>query len=361
LGLPAALVLLILSVPARADSVFLKNGNEVKGLIVSQTKTEVEVDIGYGSVTLQRADIERIVRSPNARKEVQKRQFEAGLKVPAGAEKLNELYQAVKELRDKAHAAKSAGGDAQEKASDARGELDDLKERRAGVLRGLSAMNPERDPVRYNRAVDEVNDLATRILAAQAALAAEAPKRDEGSDRQGGYSEALGALEAYLASDEEIKLERAAKGWEADYHAWARAEAIRMRSEFRAESVRAERRGDHIIVTATINGRVDARLLVDTGASLTTLNPSIADALKLPASAAAGSAELTLADGRRQTAKTFRLDLLEVGNSKADGTLAAVSPTPMPGCDGLLGMSFLSRFQFRLDLANGRLVLETLK
>ena len=49
--------------PAHADTVYLKNGNQMDGVITEQTKVRITLDIGYGSTILDRADIEKIVRA----------------------------------------------------------------------------------------------------------------------------------------------------------------------------------------------------------------------------------------------------------------------------------------------------------
>ncbi len=347
------------AVPARGDTVFLKNGNQVEGVVKSQTASEVEVDIGYGSVTLQRSDIAKIHRAPN--KEIARRQFEAGLKFPAQAGSLNALYQAAKDARDKAHASKSENQDEQESGGDALGEIKDLKRRRDALMRNLALARPQADPERYNRLVADVNTVSARLSAAVSSAQNSAVKEQEGDPSQSAYANALASLEEYLKSDDFLELSKDAKGWEADYYAWAKGEARKMRAEFTSDSVRSEKRGPHIIVTATINGTVTARLMVDTGATVTVLNKNISDLLKLPASADAGNMKVTLADGRAEEVKAVRLDSLEVGKSRVDGSLAALSGVTVPGADGLLGMSFLKHFQFRIDSTGGTLILEELK
>lgn len=52
-----------LGLPAHADTVYLKNGNQMDGVITEQSKTQITLDIGYGSTILDRADIEKIVRA----------------------------------------------------------------------------------------------------------------------------------------------------------------------------------------------------------------------------------------------------------------------------------------------------------
>jgi len=53
-------VLLLLSSPLLADTVYLKGGGKVSGRMVSRTETEVEVDVGAGTVKVPMAKVDRI-------------------------------------------------------------------------------------------------------------------------------------------------------------------------------------------------------------------------------------------------------------------------------------------------------------
>ncbi len=47
--------------PLCADTVYLKNGNTLKGKIVRQTNTEVEIQVGHsGTVTIGRSEVEKV-------------------------------------------------------------------------------------------------------------------------------------------------------------------------------------------------------------------------------------------------------------------------------------------------------------
>ncbi len=59
------LALLFLNVlpDAAADTVYLKNGRHLEGIIVSETDEYAELSVGFGSVKFYRQEIEQIVRS----------------------------------------------------------------------------------------------------------------------------------------------------------------------------------------------------------------------------------------------------------------------------------------------------------
>ncbi len=88
--LEVILALLVLALPLRADVVFLKNGEEVQGQVVSQDDKEVKVVVtkkGMSlTMTIRREDVERIETGDGLRAEFGRRSEEVG-KAPAGWER----------------------------------------------------------------------------------------------------------------------------------------------------------------------------------------------------------------------------------------------------------------------------------
>jgi clan AA aspartic protease (TIGR02281 family) len=298
-----AMLLLALAATASADTVYLANGNQMEGTIVSQSASEIVLDIGYGTVPLKRSRIRRIVRSRSASRELEQRGFEAGRDVPEGFASIHRLYEAASAAREKALEARSLGaGEAQDE--------------------------PEREK--------------------------------EAGQTQQAYYAAFKALQDELDAPEGPKVP-AAGGREAAYDAWLRREAAKMAADFKSDVIESRDRSGHVIVQAILNGRVPARLIVDTGASTCVLYPAAYAELGLTAADELGTTKIYVGDGRPVDAKLVRLRSVAVGRSVATDTIAALVPTPAPGIDGLLGMSFLKNFVVRVDSANGKLFLETLK
>ena len=102
-------------------------------------------------------------------------------------------------------------------------------------------------------------------------------------------------------------------------------------------------------VKAEING-VRGLFVLDTGASYVTIRPAFADRAKIPKTDAG---EITLATANGQTkARLAKADKVTLGKLEATNLPVAVQKADDksygPGIDGLLGMSFLSRFDVQV-------------
>jgi predicted aspartyl protease len=110
--------------------------------------------------------------------------------------------------------------------------------------------------------------------------------------------------------------------------------------------------GHPIMVTAKINGRAPVRLLLDTGASRTTISPAALiglgvtyrDAPRVQIRGVTGSASIYLVS----------LESVEVGGARV-GPLRVLSHDAQmgDGAEGLLGRDFLDHFRVTIDNARG--------
>ena len=101
---------------------------------------------------------------------------------------------------------------------------------------------------------------------------------------------------------------------------------------------------------------------MDTGASIMMLRKDVAKKLGLDLDTAKFDMQVQLADGRKVNAKYVVLESVKVQNSEALNVDAAVllDEADISFGEGLLGMSFLSRFNFKVDQKEKKLILEKL-
>jgi len=119
--------------------------------------------------------------------------------------------------------------------------------------------------------------------------------------------------------------------------------------------------GQGIILNVTLNKKVQAVLVLDTGASLIMLRKGMAKKLRINLDKVKPDIKLTLADGRKIDAKYIVLESVKAQGVEAENVEAAImleEAGEINFGDGLLGMSFLGRFNFKVDQKEKKLILE---
>lgn len=128
-------------------------------------------------------------------------------------------------------------------------------------------------------------------------------------------------------------------------------------AEFRKERFALRGQQQVVTVKAEING-VQGTFILDTGASYLTVRRSFAERAKIPA----GASETTLMTANGQAkAKLSKADKVALGKLEAKCVPVAIQDgdgkSYAAGIDGLLGMTFLSRFE--IQFAEGFVELRT--
>ncbi len=110
--------------------------------------------------------------------------------------------------------------------------------------------------------------------------------------------------------------------------------------------------GNQVLVPTVLSYRgrtVKTTLLLDTGATITTINEEIAGMLGIGGNDRQ-QATSTVADGRKVPSGIVVADLLEVGGKRLGPTrIAIMSGAGGQGHDGLLGMDFLRNFRYHVN------------
>ena len=119
-------------------------------------------------------------------------------------------------------------------------------------------------------------------------------------------------------------------------------------------SITLEQRGDQYLLPVYIDGRREARLILDTGASTTILSPDFVQ--RLGYRIGARSAQFNTANGS-VTAPLVTIETISIQQAEISDLTVGVLDIST-GIDGLLGMDFLSRYDFVLARDNSQLVLK---
>ncbi|MFA5150282.1 MAG: retropepsin-like aspartic protease [Candidatus Omnitrophota bacterium] len=116
-------------------------------------------------------------------------------------------------------------------------------------------------------------------------------------------------------------------------------------------------------VNVTLNNKVSTSMVLDTGASLVIISKNIAEKLGMDLFGAQPDLKVQVADGRQIDAKRVIIQTMRVQEATANTVEAAVllgDTGDLGFGDGLLGMSFLKRFNFKVDQKEKKLTLEKL-
>ncbi len=125
-----------------------------------------------------------------------------------------------------------------------------------------------------------------------------------------------------------------------------------------AASVPLERHGGVLVAQVTVNRRFTGRFLVDTGATYCVVSKEVARKAKIRGRVGGDRVRLATANGEIE-ASLGEARRVDVGRARARNVaVAVVDADPVPGLDGILGLSFLERFRYTLDPEVGLLVLE---
>jgi clan AA aspartic protease (TIGR02281 family) len=187
----------------------------------------------------------------------------------------------------------------------------------------------------------------------------------------------ISRIERFVPLENEVMLQKwQARKVKADIarKAWQEAENIRQEQERQRRAllpkeVDTKVENGHMIVKARINNAVTATLLVDTGASVIVLSRAVGEKLGLvttgdtPDNKRMNKIQLTVADGRKVEAKYVLLDSVRVQDAEASQIEAALMLDSKAEVlyDGVLGMSFLKRFNVGFNNKESKLILEQLK
>ncbi len=125
-----------------------------------------------------------------------------------------------------------------------------------------------------------------------------------------------------------------------------------------SESIPLRKSGSDLWYVSAVFGKEHTvEMALDTGASLVVLPWKTAVAVGLTPTSQDRTLELTLADGRTVEAKEKFAETLRVGKFVVEKVRCAVMPQELTHAPPLLGQSFLKHFTYKIDPANGKLVM----
>jgi clan AA aspartic protease (TIGR02281 family) len=115
------------------------------------------------------------------------------------------------------------------------------------------------------------------------------------------------------------------------------------------ERIPLRREGNSLFATVVINSKPPEELVLDTGASSMVLPYKVALECGIKPDESSVQVTAVVADGSKVKSKLVVLDSVRVGKFKAERVECVVLPAEATNAPSLLGMTFLSRFNFSIE------------
>lgn len=348
---------------ALSDVIYLTNGNSIEGVIEKEDATSVVLNVGAGTIKLRKSQIASIERGdPHRRKELEdqwrQRYFIKPEYVPETLKNLAKEYRDLVRIRKGALKAKANRARLMRRIKKLQKKVENLNENISELSKRLAVAKPDTDPESYNTLVGQYNALVARLATSQSELNRLIRRSQKPQEPISEYFQNLEDFRNRL----QMRIDSLGEGankQERDFLQRIEAELAKMSADFTKYAIGYRSEGSSVVVEAVVNEKVQAPFIVDTGASLVVLPPSLAQRLGISTKGRQPTLDVTVADGRHLKAYLVTLDSISVGEAHARNVDAAVlagsQQVEMPG---LLGMSFLERFVIKIDMKSNRLILE---
>jgi len=351
---------------ARADLVRLKNGRSIEGVIAGETDSSVVIDLGVGTMSVRKSEVESIERYDYRRQTAMRQAWQAKYFLnpeftPASLRDLTQGFIRLEKLQTEAGRAVSRRESTRMDLAAKQRQYEQDLARLKDVSARLKNADPGADVKSYNIMVSELNSL-------NASLALLVPEINSlnvslaGTDKE--PQEYLTALRDFKSELADRRRQVRSSGdvlvLEQEVLERLTVETAKFDADVSRYEINGSKETNSIVVAVLLNDRVNVHLMVDTGASSVVISRVAASRLGLDLEKAP-LIEATLADGKKVKGRAVYLESVAVDKAQVKNVACAVlDEAPLPGLDGLLGMTFLEHFSVVIDSQSGKLILEEL-
>ena len=358
------IALIFVPISGFSDRILLTNGRSIDGVIVKETATGLVLDIGGGTTTIASNRIAKIQRTDETGNEQLSRQwreqnFLHEKSVPEGMEKVAAECRALLDVRDQAVYAHQSIAALQDQEAALLVEIENISKSLAEAnMKMADAKLHDSDVEAYNALVVEVNSIGAKQNIKNRELNDVRKNRKTTDERISDYVQTLLSFEQSFADRTPLLQQKFDTD---DTRSFLRKVSLKLdalNQEFRSSTIQTgfAQNGSRMI-SALINDKISGRFILDTGATTVSLSKSFAQRLHLDTSSAKAT-EITMANGSKVKVESVILTSVQAGDARAENVEAVVIATPANNdVDGLLGMSFLSKFVVQFDGNSGRLTL----
>jgi len=348
----------------QADTIRLRNGSVIEGVIAQESPDQITLAIGAGSTTLPRAaivSIDRASAEENARLQAgwKQKYFLHREYVPAGLDGLAADFTRLGALRAEAANARRTLAELAVAERERQADQESLRTQLLQLSQQLqrSAPTTRNNVEAYNRLVASNNAMQARLALTDSERATCARKQADAQARIAAYQEAMPVFAVRFDKERSQTANQAEPVERQAFFDRVAGALAEYGQDFATASIPLASSREGLLAGAIINEHTPGRFVVDTGAARMSITEAFARRLQLdPASLP--EVECVVADGRRVKGRAVTFRCVAVGEARAENVEAVILPgKPDAQADGLLGMSFLKHFSVNLDGASGRLIL----
>lgn len=357
-------VCMIISIPfyALGDKIYLKNKRVMEGIIEKEDQERVRLNIGIGTITISKDEIEYIKKSSLNEQEILQRKWEKKYFtypefVPQRLKDINSEFNNLERVRDAAIKNKLAQKNIIKKIDELDKERAEVYEEYIRINKNLTKASPEKDIKEYNNLVSEHNSLSAQIRVCDHNREELMRQSSDLYSEISSYNSCLAKFRILVNSRIQELREDSSKQEEAFFRK-IKEEIGRMEKDFTHHNIPIKKKEGAVMVDVVLNSSIYASFVVDTGATTVLLSNEVADRLRVKKDESFHFFAI-LANGEKVKAYPVVLESIKVGGVEVKNVPASVLEKSLPiSGDGLLGMSFLNHFMVRIDGKTNTLILE---
>jgi len=364
-----SVLVLFLGNPVWADMIYFKNGGTIEGIIKEENDTSIIIDLGIGTMTVRKDEIERIEKSSaddDQRLEQERRtgEISRGEWAPLGYEEIRMAYLKAKDDKESLKKSRNNSLTSKEETLQKEKKISELLKILDEKSKELKTIDSDKRTKEYNAVVAEINSISARLNTENNELkdlyAEEKELNITLIEKANKYRANFQAFKDVLSTRKVSVNSAEASADELTFLEGMQGNMAEMDNDFKKDVVGYSAEGNQVIVSALINDIALTRLVVDTGASIVVISKEVADRLGIsPEEGTGEEIEIIMANGMSVNARPVVLKSIKVGDAEVENVRAAIlESSVVGGADGLLGMSFLSNFIISVDTSSNKLILE---
>jgi predicted aspartyl protease/RNase P/RNase MRP subunit p29 len=344
-----------------ADTIHLKSGRTISGVVISETEESVQIEMAMGVVTYPKDNIVRIDR--NTRGDERRNELK---QETVFAEELEDMRSAVADIysfNGQLMTLKGRQTSIDKKTETRNRSIQRKREQKTELEEKLEPFKNYRGQL-SGEIVDAYNELYEQHLEVEETLEQLQEQQDDSDSERAKIATQIGemnrTLRRKLDALKSRMVELQKEGCPASLMERAQ-KALDDLSDIGGEHngpIALERRGNSYFLYVTLNKSVTTEFILDTGCSTTLISRRIFDQLDPTQVEYEGQSQASIADGSVVNVDVYRVDLAEIGGFQVRYMTVMVPRARNRDVPLLLGMSFLKHFRFSIDTEKHQLVLD---